>query len=62
MEYVIWFVSIVLFCIGWAYCKYVFQHRKMYFIPYIVCQFGITLFVASIFLIGGWEGMAWHGA
>lgn len=59
MEYVIWFVSILLFTVGWAFCKFFYRQLKKYFFPYLLFQLGITLFVASIFLIGGWEGMAW---
>ncbi len=59
LEYVIWIGSSALFIMGWCYFKFFYVSHKKYFIPYIVFQLGISLFVTSIFIIGGWAGMAY---
>ncbi|WBL14845.1 hypothetical protein [Sutcliffiella sp. NC1] len=59
MEYVIWFGSVALFVLGLFYFKFFYVKHRKYFIPYLVFQIGITLLVASIFIIGGWAGMAY---
>ncbi|AST93652.1 hypothetical protein BC6307_21475 [Sutcliffiella cohnii] len=59
MEYVIWFGSVALFVLGLFYFKFFYVKQRKYFIPYLIFQIGITLLVASIFIIGGWAGMAY---
>ena len=59
LEYIIWIGSSALFIIGWCYFKFFFITHKNYFIPYIVFQLGISLLVTSLFIIGGWAGMAY---
>ena len=56
-EYLIWIGSLALFILGWYYFTFFYVKRKRYFIPYIVFQLGLTLFVVSIFIIGRWVGM-----
>ncbi|MEK3886256.1 hypothetical protein [Bacillus sp. FSL K6-3431] len=59
LSYVIWIGSLVLFIIGWCYFRFIYVKHKKYFIPYIVFQLGISLLIASIFIIGGWAGMGY---
>ena len=59
LEYVIWIGSSALFIIGWCYFRFFYVTHKKYFIPYIVFQLGISLLVTSLFIIGGWTGMAY---
>ncbi|MFJ7935904.1 hypothetical protein [Sporosarcina sp. NPDC096371] len=59
LEYVLWIGSPVLLIIGWGFFKFFYGTNKKYFIPYILFQLGISLLVTSIFIIGGWSGMAY---
>ena len=57
LHYIIWIGSLALFFIGWYYSRFIYVKYKTYFVPYILFQLGISLFVISIFIVGGWAGM-----
>lgn len=57
--YVIWFGSIALCILGWAYFRTFYEKHKRYFVPYLIFLLGNTLLVISIFIIGEWAGLAY---